>query len=190
MPAVTAFVADPSTEELYDPALLYRVIEKGEATAVEHYRFGIQLFHEFSRGVDGVTAHFADQIAIPKQRTAHLVGRFFELAKFDGRILFVRNAVRKDVRNGAAWATQVDDLLDALEARFGNRSRFDLLLVNTPSTPDRAGVRHLNFPDHNRDWKGDTEAWGEALSGAVAYRGPVAQGDVATTPSSERRIHA
>lgn len=159
---VTSFIAAPSLAELYDPAHLYRVMKNGRAVTVENRVYDVQLYHEFPKDEGGVVETYADSIDAAAARARYLLDRFLALGDAPGRILFVRSAIWKDPEDPPAFAAQVEDLLRALETRFG-RGRFDLLLVNSPPVPAMLNTMQLTFADESDDWRGDLAAWAAAL---------------------------
>ncbi len=174
LPALAAFLREPSVERLYDPRYLQPVTAKGGIFAIRNVRYDIELHHEFPRGEDGlVKPGWAEHIASAKARTWFLWRRLLTLPA-GSRLLFVRAAAPAERKRLAR--DDYERLVD--EVRFGLEDilpggDFELLLIDRPSRGKTPGILNLEIDDPGEDdWRGRPELWTERLLGqGLAWAG-------------------
>jgi hypothetical protein len=185
LPALLAFLDDPSVERLYDPALLEPVMTPKGVWAIRNAHYDIELHHEFPRGEDGmVLADWPDHIDGPRSRTAFLLQRLLALPP-GSRLLFVRHTKRQEGRAlGEAFSGLVGQLRERLEARFPG---CELLLIDPPRPIVAAGVGALRVGDASKSpWFGQPELWSEALQKAgLAWNGPPSEAPAPVKPEAD-----
>ena len=174
LPALAAFLREPSIEHLYDPRRLQPFMAKGGIFAIRNVHYGIELHHEFPRGEDGlVTPDWADHIAPAKARTQFLWRRLLALPS-GSRALFVRGcgAIERKTLATKEYDRLVGDVRMGLEAILPGAD-LELLLINSPVRVDAPGVLSLEIDDQNKDdWRGTPDVWTRALRGAgLAWAG-------------------
>ncbi len=163
--ALTAFLADPSLEKLYDPRRMAPVMREEKIFAIDNVHYGIQLQHEFPRCKNGsVVADWPAHIGQARARTEFLWKRLLATPA-ERRILFVHwfaDAERRMLkRNGRPT-------VEAIQAGLGRlfpRTPFELLLVDPPEWIEAPGVSSLQVGDRGRGWRGTPELWTRALLG-------------------------
>ncbi|HEX4097022.1 MAG TPA: hypothetical protein VHX64_09850 [Caulobacteraceae bacterium] len=176
MPAVAAFLNEPSVEALYDPRWLEPDIRRGILYAIRNSRYDIELHHEFPRGADGaVVADWPQHLGQAQARTDYLLRRMLEPAP-GARILFVRYIKGQERREiGARFQPLVLEIMGALRALYPH-AQPELLLIDPPEGVKAEGIASLWINDRNKsDWQGTPELWTERLRGAgISWSGTAA----------------
>jgi len=167
LPALVAFLHDPSVERLYDPARLEPVIHKTGIFAIRNADYDIELQHEFPRTPKGVVEpDWREHIPKARARTDFLLRRMLALPA-GSRLLFVRSTKKSEGRAlGERFTPLVGEVRSALDARFRGSST-ELLLIDPPQWIKAPGVTMLSVGDKKgRDWRGDPDLWTQRLRGA------------------------
>jgi len=165
LPALAAFLREPSVERLYDPRHLRPFMARGGIFAIRNVRYDIELHHEFPRGEDGlVKPDWADHIAQAKARSTYLWRRLLTLPT-GSRLLFVRScgAIERKTLPADEHRRLAEEVRLGLEAILPGVD-FELLLINSPARVDAPGVLSLRIDDPNKDdWRGTPELWTAGL---------------------------
>ncbi len=192
LPALVAFLQDPSLDKLYDPARLEPVIAKGGLFAIRNAHYDIELHHEFPRGDDGLVAHhWTAHIAKARERSAYLWSRLLGLPE-GSRVLFARSFSRAERRALAGrWEPMVEAAQRALAELFP-RIAFELLLIDPPDPIRRTGVMSLRINDPNKDdWRGTPGLWTDRLIAAgIAWTGAPDPDRRELTPEQDQAAYA
>jgi len=188
LPALAAFLREPSIERLYDPRHLQPFMVEGGIFAIRNVRYDIELHHEFPRGEDAlVKPDWAEHIAAAKARTQFLWRRFLTLPT-GSDLLFVRAAApaeRKTLGRGD-YERLVEEVHLGLEDILPGVD-FELLLIDRPSRSKAPGLLNLEINDPNKDdWRGTPQLWTERLLGAgVAFAGSSSRGRELPNPEAD-----
>ena len=188
LPALAAFLREPSVERLYDPRHLEPFMAKGGIFAIRNARYDIELHHEFPRGEDGlVKPGWADHIPAAKARTQFLWRRLLTLPA-RSRLLFVRAAgpAERKTLKGGEYERLIGQVRLGLEAVLPGVD-FELLLTDPPAAIDASGILNLKVDDPNKDdWRGTPELWTTALARAgLAWTGPPVQAPDLKSPEAD-----
>ena len=179
LPALMAWLEDPSVQRLYDPSLLEPVVRDDVVEGLRNRHYGIVIQHEFPKSEDGgVRSDWREHLEAPRTRSQHLLDRFLALPSTAKRVLFARSFVEAEQQ---AFAGRIPELMaevrTLLESRLPGLD-FDLLLVNSPDEVDLPGLRCTRVENPRKDdWRGDKRIWRKRLRGAnvVWAREPRAQ---------------
>ena len=167
LPALVAFLDDPSLDRLYDPQHLKPVWKDGERFAIRNVHYDIELHHEFPRRPDGfVGEDWLDHLDQPRARTAHVWNRFNALPATARKVLFVREFIKSDRTRPPGQTTALTAaVMAALERRLPGLD-FGLLLIDSPEKVALPKVAHVKIGDRNTDdFRGTPDLWTERLLG-------------------------
>ena len=189
LPALAAFLHDPSLDRLYDPALLEPVIKGGGIHSIHNAHYRIQMEHEFPKLKNGfVRDDWIEFVNEPRTRTDYLLRRMREIPA-GSRVLFVRWTKRMERRElGERFEPLMRDVLHGLEQMFPAVRR-SVLLVDPPVRIEAPGVMAVRIPDPIRDWKGTPELWTKALLGMGLERAGFRPGSILeVSPEDDHRF--
>lgn len=192
LPALMAWLEEPSVERLYDPSLLEPMGWDGMMKPVgwddvvqglRNRHYGILIQHEFPKGENGgIRSDWREHLDGPRTRSQHLLDRFLALPSTAKRVLFVRSFVEPERQ---ALAGRILPLMQEVRTLLERRLpglEFELLLVNSPDDVDRPGLRCIRVDDPQKsDWRGDKRIWRKQLRRAnLIWAGePLAQERIA-----------
>lgn len=189
LPALIAFLQDPSTERLYDPRWLEPDMRNGPIYAIRNRHYDIELHHEFPRTEDGaVVDDWRQHLDQARARTDYLLRRMLE-PRPGARILFVRYSKGQERREiGERFQPLAIEIMQTLRALYPD-ARPELLLIDPPGGVKAEGVSSLwiNDPDKSA-WRGTPELWTERLLGAgLSWTGERAEGLVEAHPETDHK---
>lgn len=177
LPALIAFLNEPSVDALYDPKWLEEDARRGKGIyAIRNSRYDIELHHEFPRGPDGaVVADWRQHLDQARARTDYLLRRMLDPTP-GSRILFVRYIKGQERREiGERFQPLAVEIMQALRALCPHALP-ELLLVDPPQGVKAEGISSLWVNDPNKsDWQGTPELWTERLrSAGISWSGQAA----------------
>jgi hypothetical protein len=160
---LNAFLADPSLQRLYDPALLEPMMADGGIHAIRNVHYDIQLDHEFPRGGDGqVREDWLDHLGQARERTGFLLDRLLGLPA-GSRVLFVRWTKGTERRLlGETFRPLMREAIGRLDRLFPRLQR-TVLLIDPPRRVEEPAVINMRIDDPETGWRGTPELWTERL---------------------------
>ncbi len=190
LPALAAFLQEPSVPALYDPAQLMPVTFEGKVYAIRSARYDIELHHEFPRDKQGlVTADWRDHVARAQERTQFLVDRMLTIPA-GARILFARSTKGIERRAlGDRFPGLMAQVRQSLDGLFPGRA-VELLLIDPPSVIEAEGVTSLWVRDREKsDWRGTPDLWSKRLLGAgIGWSGRRSGESVEPSPEADHSL--
>ncbi len=190
LPALAAFLREPSVPALYDPAQLLPVTLEGKLYAIRSARYDIELHHEFPRDKEGmVIANWPAHVARAQERTQFLLDRMLAIPA-GARILFVRSTKGIERRAlGHRFPDLIAEIRQALDALFPGLAA-ELLLIDPPSVIKADGVTNLWVRDQDKsDWRGTPDLWSAKLLGAgIGWSGRRSEDRVEASPEADHSL--